>query len=202
MKYNQKKVIIWDSSNSIPDKECLIILWNSHSDKKHKNVISILDLIDLESVLFRKQYLNFIWEIGETKIDNERVIDKLKFRKNFSYWWLTLITEKSIYKSPHINDIIKLFALEKFINESEIDGFNYENSKITSLIKVRDTEIGFAENYDFENKTASTWYTWESHTYKKIILESKLFSKDISSLQYLHLLLYPNSCDLPILSPL
>lgn len=121
MKYNHKKVIIWDTSNSIPDKECMIILWNSHSDKKHKNVISILDLIDVESVLFRKQYLNFIWGIGETKIDNESLIDKLKIRKNFSYWWLTLITEKSIYKSPHINDIIKLFAFEKFINNSEIE---------------------------------------------------------------------------------
>jgi hypothetical protein len=68
------------------------------------------------------------------------------------------------------------------INEYEIAGYQYHRSKITSLIKCEDIEIGYADNYDFEKKTASTWYTWKGSKYKKIILTSKLFSPNYKKL--------------------
>jgi hypothetical protein len=68
------------------------------------------------------------------------------------------------------------------VNEYEIEGHNYMRSKITSLIKSEFIEKGFAENYDLDEKTASTWYTWESKKFKKIILQSKLFSPNYKKL--------------------
>ena len=76
----------------------------------------------------------------------------------------------------------KLRKEEMLINENEIVGFDYMRSKITSLIKSEFIEIGFAENYDSEEKIASTWYTWESKKFKKIILQSKLFSPSYQKL--------------------
>jgi surface carbohydrate biosynthesis protein (TIGR04326 family) len=137
MKYNKKKAIIWDSNEPIPKLNCLIILWNVHSDDKFDNVISILDLIDLNSLDLKNKYLKFIWDLGETKVNNERLIDKLNIRPNLSFWWLTLFTEKSIYKSPQINEIIKLFAFENFINKSKIEivEINSLNNELIYILK-------------------------------------------------------------------
>ena len=68
------------------------------------------------------------------------------------------------------------------INGINCDGFKYVNSKLTSLIKSEYVKVGFGENYDNIEKTASTWYTWESQSYSKVLVQSKLFSTNYKKL--------------------
>jgi len=70
------------------------------------------------------------------------------------------------------------FALKQglFINQAVADSFNFQTSKIISSIKGETTKSEFAENYNSERETATTWYSWESHKYTKIITSSKLFA--------------------------
>jgi len=66
------------------------------------------------------KYLELIYDFGEVKVDGNRIVDHLIFRKNFSFWWMTIFTEKSNYgKSPHINNIIKLMALEQWLEDKK-----------------------------------------------------------------------------------
>lgn len=87
-----------------------------------------------------------------------------------------------IYKESEIeeknldNDFMirnKLRTEGKLLNEEEIKGFDYQRSKIISLIKSELIKIRFAENYNTEEKVASTWYSWEGKSYKKSLLSDK-----------------------------
>jgi len=66
------------------------------------------------------EYLSLIYNFGEHVIDGNRIIDHLVIRQNFSYWWMTLLTEKcNLFKSPQINNIIKLMALELWLHDKK-----------------------------------------------------------------------------------
>jgi len=70
----------------------------------------------------------------------------------------------------------------KLLNEALVDSFSYERGKITSLIKCENTRIEFAENYNPEEQTASTWYKWERDYFKILLINSKLFSPNYKKL--------------------
>ena len=84
------------------------------------------------------------------------------------------IEDKKLDKDFEIRN--KLRNDGKLINQLEVDSFEYLRSKINSLIKSQTINIGFAENYNSEEKIATTWYTWESHYYKKVLEQSEFFS--------------------------
>jgi hypothetical protein len=70
----------------------------------------------------------------------------------------------------------------KLLNQALVDSFHFEKGKIISLIKSETTRIGFAENYNPQEKTAKTWYKWERHYYKILLIKSKLFSPNSKKL--------------------
>ena len=66
-------------------------------------------------------YLDWINQIGEIKIKSIPLYEKLKIRNSCSYWWQTPFIEKSNYEnSPHINDSIKLIALQEWLEDKNI----------------------------------------------------------------------------------
>ena len=68
------------------------------------------------------------------------------------------------------------------LNKAVADSFYFHKEKITSLIKSETTEIGFGENYNPENKTATKWYTWERDQLEPLLIGSKLFSPNYKKL--------------------
>lgn len=76
----------------------------------------------------------------------------------------------------------RLRAEGNLINKALVDSFSFQKNKITSLIKGETTLIGFAENYNQEEQTASTWYKWERKYFKILLPGSKLFSPNYKKL--------------------
>ncbi len=115
--------IIWD--NETPptfSKHFNMLLWNSYGFEDYPDAISIPKIIERFSQEFRSRYLFWVYEIGETKIKEKSLVDHLELQKRFSFWWMTAIAEKNNYaKSPQITDAIRLYALEKLINENKIN---------------------------------------------------------------------------------
>lgn len=110
--------LIWDGEGDPPEGEWITILWKGYT-KKSKQTISIPEIVEEYADILKKRYLAFIYELGETAIKNKKIIDHLEIRPGFSYWWMTLLNEKSnAYKSPEINDVLKLMALHLFEEES------------------------------------------------------------------------------------
>jgi hypothetical protein len=111
---------------------------------------------------------------------NDKKYEKIYEFEDGKKYSETEIEDKNIDEDYSIRN--KLLKEGKLINESEIYGFNYKRSKIIGLIKSETTKIGFAENFNLTEKIASTWYTWESKKFKKMIHESKLFSPSYKKL--------------------
>jgi len=126
-----------------------IIYWNSYSCSEHKGIFSIPQLVEQDADFLKDRYLKLIYNFGEVKIQNKRIIDHLTIRPNFSYWWATLLNEKCNYsKSPQIDNIIKLMALEKWLqvnkhHKIEISTSNVDLAASMSLL-AKKMSIGFS----------------------------------------------------------
>ena len=105
-------MIIWDSKENLPTKKN-IYLWNEYSEVK--NNTSILRYIERNSELIRSKYVDFIYDLGNKKFNNKSIINYLELENNFSYWWFTLLAEKSFYKQENISQALKLIALEEIV---------------------------------------------------------------------------------------
>lgn len=120
MKYgNVDSVLIWDSKGSPPMGYCANVLWRGFVTSKSANSISIPALVEENAEVFRSRYLAWIYELGDLRIKDRRLIDHLEIRPGVSYWWMTLLAEKCNYaKSPQITDVIRLFAFDDWAKHS------------------------------------------------------------------------------------
>ena len=150
---NQKKKLTLIKNNGKKIK----IFWDSYD--KQVNSISILDYIEKNSELIKKKYISLVDEIGFFKLNGQNLYEVFLFDKNFSYWWVTDIYEKSLYKQRSINEILKLIALEEIIKENiikkiQIEGFSNKifNSVNQICVKYRILIVGKKNQFIFLKK--------------------------------------------------
>ena len=105
-------LLVWDTEGSPPSGNWTTILWSRFGEANDPDVISIPTLVEEQADTLRMRYLAWIHELGETRIDGKRLTDCLELRPGFSYWWMTLLVEKSYGKTTRLYDAVRLFALE------------------------------------------------------------------------------------------
>ncbi len=110
---NQSTITVWDSREKPPEARGIVYLWNGYAETD--TIRSLLRYVENHAERLRSKYLALIHDVGESWIDDKRVIDHLVLKDGLSYWWMTLCVEKSLWKSPSITDVIRLFALEEII---------------------------------------------------------------------------------------
>jgi surface carbohydrate biosynthesis protein (TIGR04326 family) len=106
---------LWDSSNEPSVNEGVVFRWNGYSQTD--SIHSLLQYVETHDKRLRQKYLAWIHELGESQVANRRLVDHLAIAEGLSYWWMTLLAEKSPWKSPSISDAIRLLALEEIIVE-------------------------------------------------------------------------------------
>ena len=112
-------LLVWDVESHPIDDYDTLIYWNGFSNIKEDKIFSLPLLVEENAESLKSKYLKLIYEFGEARIDNQSIIEYLQIRQNFSYWWMTLLVEKCNYsKSPQVDNIIKLMALEKWLHEN------------------------------------------------------------------------------------
>lgn len=90
------------------------ISWNNLANDE--KIISIADLIDKDEEEIRRLYVSFINELGNKKISKTKSISEFfQLRKGYNVWWMSLLVEKNLVKSPQISDCLKFIALEKVV---------------------------------------------------------------------------------------
>jgi len=116
--------------------------WNECEDDE--GVKSLIHYVEQHAEILREQFIGIINNVGQSFIDNKSVVEYFEVSPGFSIWWMSLLAEKSLYKSPHITDCIKVLALEKIIKESKtetIELYNIEPS-IVDIISTLSKKIG------------------------------------------------------------
>ena len=79
--------------------------------------IDLFEYIDENSDFLKNQYLEYVFEIGNLKLDNQKLRKVLEYN-NHSLWEMSLINEKNIYKNNNVFKTIKYLALRKILFEN------------------------------------------------------------------------------------
>ena len=87
--------------------------WNGYVESE--GVRSLLQHVEAHGERLRRKYLAWIHELGDSRIAGRRLVEHLELDAGLSYWWMTLLVEKSPWKTPSINDAIRLLALEEVV---------------------------------------------------------------------------------------
>ena len=118
----QSALLIWDADGEPPVGDWTTLLWRSYDTKGSKDVVSVPQLVEDNAESLRASYLAWIYELGETKVKEKRIVDHLEIRPGFSYWWMTLLAQKCTYAaSPNIYHAIRLLACEHVCKATEIE---------------------------------------------------------------------------------
>ena len=131
-------VQIWDKED-LPSELSLkkFILWNSYSfDSIY---ISIPELVDKNEKILRSKFLAWNYELSQLTLDNQTLAEALVLKNSISFWWLTNLSEKCNFsKSPEIDNIIKLFALELYSEKNPIDilELNSSNHALCNALEI------------------------------------------------------------------
>lgn len=106
--------VLWDSESRAPESGS-VFLWNGYADSAGRH--SVFGYCEEHAERLRARYGGWIHDLGEYSIDGVRVVEHLAIDGGFSYWWMTRFVEQSPWKSPAINDAIRVLALEEILAE-------------------------------------------------------------------------------------
>ena len=109
-----KPLIIVNSINDNYKSSGLVYTWTGYLESSSN--FSILKFIEEHADELRAKYLEFIHDLGEYELQNYKIRDHLEVDGELSLWWMSLLAEKSPWKSPKIIDCIKVMAVEKIID--------------------------------------------------------------------------------------
>lgn len=122
-----EELFVWDTDEQLQTKYGGVVYWQNYDTFETDGIYSVSKLVENNGDQLRSQYLALIYELGEAKVNGIRVVEYLEIRPDFSYWWMTLLTEKCNFaKSPQIDNAIKMMAFKQW--------FKSKNYKHISLV--------------------------------------------------------------------
>jgi surface carbohydrate biosynthesis protein (TIGR04326 family) len=108
-------LLIFDRPGDAPEGDWTRILWRAFS-VSGTTTVSIPALLEEHAVALRARFLAWVHGLGLQQVAGRTLVDRLQLRAGFSFWWMTLLVEKSnAHNSPQIISAIKLFALEDLL---------------------------------------------------------------------------------------
>jgi len=116
----ERTCLVWDGNTAPPRVKWTLVLWQSFVEGNDNLAYSMPSLLEEQAEEMRSCFLAWLYELGETHISGKRLVEHLELRPGFSYWWMTLITQKAnAYASPQIVDAVKMLAFEKLVRKFE-----------------------------------------------------------------------------------
>jgi len=98
-----------NSDYELPGSD-LIACWSSLEE--WEGVYSIPVVVENKSEYLKNKYLTWLHNLGNSTINGQRLVEHMSLRDDFSMWWMSLLNEKNLLKSPQIYNIFRLMALE------------------------------------------------------------------------------------------
>jgi len=90
-------LLICDLNNQPDDGNHDVLNWSSYTNSTSDRIFSIPQFVEENADHLKAKYLELIYDFGEEKLNDKRIIDHLSIRSNYSYWWSTLLNEKCNY---------------------------------------------------------------------------------------------------------
>lgn len=132
----------------------LTYTWNGYVEKG--SVYSLLLYVDTHDERLRQKYISWIHDIGERQIVGKRLINHLSIENGLSFWWMSLLVEKSPFKSK-ISHAVRLLALEEVVEQHRPIKFRLVSANLDLYKTLHD----FCENLGIA-------FEWERLTNKSL----------------------------------
>jgi len=164
------------SLNDVDD----IMLWSENRNENDTKIFSLLKILDDNAEYCKTEYTSLISTLGETFAGNKRIIDHLKIENNFSFWWTTLMVEKSNYtKSIEVNNAIKIIAFKYWFTKKNYNKIILytNNNKLEKAMSIFCSDMNITLKIINEFKENN-----KNHSKRKLY---KFFPKIIQSLVWL-----------------
>lgn len=110
-------ITVLDSENPWAAKSGVVYRWNSCANTNE--CCSILSYCEENAERLREKYCKWVYDLGNFVVGRKRLVEHLSIDDSFSYWWMTLLVEKCLWKSPSINNAIRLLALEEILLQNK-----------------------------------------------------------------------------------
>lgn len=140
-----KSCYVVDECGDIPEKNALIFDWNRY--ERNDEYISVPLYLESNSDSIRARLIALLGELGTVNIGRKTILERLQTSQGFSLWWMSLPEEKSVQKSPHLFDCLRLLALEELfkVSRPEIVRFVSENKVVAEALKelCREMKVQF-----------------------------------------------------------
>ncbi len=137
--------LIWyqvlDTGELASDCKVPAFHWNSYACQD--GVVSIPNYLETHADRLRSRLLAFIYDIGALRFGGKSVIEHLEVGEGFSLWWMSLLVEKSLYKSPRLFDCLRLLALEELLQSVKPYGIEFVSNDKVLVGAIKNLCTGF-----------------------------------------------------------
>lgn len=106
-------LVILDKGESWEGEDANIIYWSDIGSNKENVYLPLL--VDEHGEQLKLEYIECIEKFSSKKVDGISIKDTLQQEEGFSFWWMTLISEKSPWKSKEIFLVFCAMLLTKII---------------------------------------------------------------------------------------
>lgn len=181
---SSEHLVLLDSEVHDVDGVKGLVLWRSFNSTGRRDIYSLPYLIEEDSEKYRQRYLSWINELSSSNVGSKGLQARMQIRPGFTYWWMTLINERSYAKSPKIYDVLRLFAFEDLCDKIKPKKVSIvsENVDLIETIKRFCESAGYTYVSSSKSKTVKPLLILSSFTYGLEIFKSvcriiKQFSK-------------------------
>ncbi len=119
----QHRAMLLDGAAVSPVDDATVLHWRE-TDVPADH-LSVPRLVEEQWSPLRATYLAWIQALGETTVAGGSIKAHLSLGDGLSFWWMTLMAEKSPMKTRTVHTAFKLRALELWCDENGIDALTY-----------------------------------------------------------------------------
>ncbi|MFI5349839.1 MAG: TIGR04326 family surface carbohydrate biosynthesis protein [Elusimicrobiota bacterium] len=144
-------LLVWDRDGEPSGSDGAALLWRSCARVDGSSVPLYLEK---NAERLRSRYLEFIHDLGESRVGGKSLIEHLALEDGFSYWWMTQLAEKSPFKSPGIYTSLRLLALEEMLRERRPPRLSLVSSDLVLAESVRALCRNLGIDFEFRSAGA------------------------------------------------
>jgi len=118
---DRSAVLVWETTSAKHEDRLTVISWTEYArSEKDDSFISLASEVENRSEPIRAQILAFVHETGNKTHRGKTIIETLKIRDSFSWWWMTLFALRRWHDDSNLYDLARIYALRNVLVERNI----------------------------------------------------------------------------------
>ena len=120
--HGEPPLVVWDGtmdlSGVVDAAEAIVICFGQVENGY--SCVDLSALVEDDARLYKTKYLDWLASVRDSYVGSKSVLAHFAINGNFSFWWMSLISEKCNFtKSRYIDTVIKLAAFDSWLQRRD-----------------------------------------------------------------------------------